>query len=572
MNRKRVTRRMVLAGLGSAVSSAIACESSETTTGATGNASGGGGLGAGSSGSAGGGTGGATTGSGGAAPDGGVMSPWPEQTGDYLSALPGHTGYGMDNYGGGGRHPTNPTPNATIVLFVDTLAAGNTGRVSTDRSGNAIGFGTFEWAFRYNPGTDRSKFIVPLVGGIIRNITPASRTPYVTYCGQAAPGAGLFLHGTKPAISPLEGEPPYGDVQIWHLRSYMGDELNGIDGEDRDAFMIQRLTSFCAINCEFAWSTDEIIDNYYGGDLHTWLYCTFTDPLHVPPDLPHPDDPPGTDHGFGPIIGGGEDLVRGCFSRCLFAHATGRNPALYSVQKAAVVNCLLYNHGHEAIVVSQRTPTPKLLNAVANMYVRGPDGPEDLRGVRESGAAMDAASHGFTDGNVAHGWTYPNQAWFIDEGGFPSSYRVDALIAEAWPKGWDAHYPLAQDLTAPSAEEKLRFVEMMETSVGAQPGARVPGIGRIATIFAQCKDALVALDSTTQWANTVEEAGGWFEVPETTIADPFAPGDDWHAPIPSGPDRDTPLTSGTFSNGRSKAGYTRLEAWALELHWFKGGR
>src|SRR5688572_8269244 len=74
--------------------------------------------------------------------DGGVVSSsaWPAQTAAYLSALPRHTGFGMDNFGGGGRHPNNPTPNRTTVLFVDSRASGVSGSISEDESGNAIGY------------------------------------------------------------------------------------------------------------------------------------------------------------------------------------------------------------------------------------------------------------------------------------------------------------------------------------------------------------------------------------------------------------------------------------------------
>jgi hypothetical protein len=67
-------------------------------------------------------------------------------------------------------------------------------------------------------------------------------------------------------------------------------------------------------------------------------------------------------------------------------------------------------------------------------------------------------------------------------------------------------------------------------------------------------------------------AGGWPSI-DTVVVNPFDPGPHWQTPIPSVAEgRDTKHTSGTFANGESRAGYTLLEAWAIERHWAVGGQ
>jgi hypothetical protein len=48
------------------------------------------------------------------------------------------------------------------------------------------------------------------------------------------------------------------------------------------------------------------------------------------------------------------------------------------------------------------------------------------------------------------------------------------------------------------------------------------------------------------------------------IVDPLNPGSHWYAPFPTAANRNTPYTSGTFSDGKSRVGYTRLDEFDYE--------
>jgi hypothetical protein len=54
---------------------------------------------------------------------------------------------------------------------------------------------------------------------------------------------------------------------------------------------------------------------------------------------------------------------------------------------------------------------------------------------------------------------------------------------------------------------------------------------------------------------------------------PNNPGSHWVAKIISAAEgRDVPYTSGTFSNGLSRVGYSPLRVLAIEQHWLVGGK
>lgn len=519
---------------------------------------------------------------------------WPAHSPGYIPVLPRHGGYGMDTPGGTGRNLATP---ATAVYLIDSLGTSNTGTARPELGANVFS-GTFQYCWRANPtsgGVPLPKVIVPIVSGWVNSGGTAGQSipgqagtvptaGFFSYWGQFAPAPGLFLRGTRPAIN------GGGNVVIMHLRSYMGDDAAGLGAGNRDAFYSGYAAGIAQnvvlLNCEFCWSVDEIIDFFRRHHLVTWAYNAFINPLHNSV-IEHPGDPIDEDHGFGPIFGGAAEGQPGsfCMYRNLLAGITGRGPAT-NAQAVAIANNLYYNAGGrpnvgsgEAIDIwSQNTSLPMIANVVGNGFIRGPNHGSSIIAMRVRSGAP-AGTQGYLSDNVVHGWTAASQASLLNSG--VSGYQQGTLRSGAWPGSWGTeatgalHW--AADPQNPTADEWAAYVDLHDEGCGAQPALRSSSYGRVANVFAQARARLAGGSTTNQFIDTVggtlAEGGddGWFSVPNTAI-DPTNPGAHWHAPLPTGAGRDTPYTTGTFSNGLSRVGRSPLEVWAIEEHWRKGGK
>jgi fibronectin type 3 domain-containing protein len=500
---------------------------------------------------------------------------FPAHTPGYLSLLPEVGGYGMQTVAGSGRHLSTP---ATTVILVNSLASGNVGGALSGLGANVFG-GTFEYAWRHSASP---KVIIPIVSGWVQiqaSIPCQTGTPprpgYVTYYGQAAPNPGLFLRGANVATNGAS------DLVAWHLRSYMGDDVAGVGAGNRDCFSSGYADGTTArvvlINCEFAWSVDEIVDFNRSHSEITLVNCAFIEPLHVS-TIVHPEDGPGVDHGFGPIIGGDTGSPQteavACF-RNLWAHTTGRNP-LISARTFVHANNLHYNHGRPGTgtgnavqIIGAGATEANYANIVGNAFVRGPNNNTTLAAISVTGS-FPAGSAGHSALNAQFGWTAPaNQNAFFTAA--PAGYIASSVQTSAYPGSWgtglSAVLQWAANPLAPTTSEWNAFVELMSATVGAQPRYRTTSVGRVGLVINQIRDRIAGVAQSDQFVDTVTEAGGWFSVSSVTI-DPLNPGTHWHAPLPIAADRDTPYTSGTFSNGKSRVGYTRLEEWAYEQHLY----
>jgi hypothetical protein len=506
---------------------------------------------------------------------------WNVHSPSYIPVIPGHSGYGMDTPGGTGRHLTTP---ATSIYLIDDLGSGNVGSARPELGTNVFS-GTFQYCWR---ATASPKVIIPIISGItnVAASVPGQQgtqptAGFFSYWGQFAPAPGFFIRNTKVFIN------GGGDVVVMHMRSYMGDDADGLGAGNRDPF-----SSGCGacspqnivlINNEFAWSVDELCDFYRTSHLVTWLYNAFINPLHDS-IINHPDDPPDFDHGFGPMYGGDSESGQpGSFTfyRNLFAHISGRAPAVMANNFSAANN-LYYNVGgrpgavgnSEAIGIwSQATTSPRRANIVGNGFIRGPENTSSIVAVRVRSGGVETGTIGYMAGNAVHGWTANSQADLVSSA--LTGWQQESLVSVAWPGSWGSeaggYTQIFEDPHNPTAEEWHAFVDLMDNSVGAQPAARTADVGRVDSVFKQIRDRLNGGSTDFQFINTVEEDGGWFDVP-TTLIDPTDPGTHWHAPLPTGSGRDTPYTSGTFSNGLSRVGRSPLEVWAIEEHWRQGGK
>lgn len=490
-------------------------------------------------------------------------------------ALPGHAGFGMDSRGGGGRNLT--TPATTVVLVNSNSSAVSGGAVSG--LGANVFAGTWRYAWQH---TASPKVIIPLVGGYIQiNDDPNSPADvgFLSYWGQFAPRPGLVLRATNPRVNGAS------DAQIWHLRSYQGDDIVSFPVGIRDCMAIGRNGSFpsriVCINCECAWGLDELLDCFYGADGLGFLYCAFIEPLHAPPALPHPEDPVGTDHGFGPIIGGGAQPGHLCTMRNLWAHTTGRNP-LTSATTFTHANNLHYNHGRPSTgqgngVHWHATNSAAMeANILGNLFMRGPNNNNSLVAAACT-VTVQPGSGAFLSKNCQHGWAAPaGQNSFMTSA--PGGFVQSTLRSNALPSFWGGSaltgvLDLAANPLAPTTTEISDFIDLMEESVGCQPGWRDANApSRVDDIFDQIRARLTGGSTSNQMIDTTAQAGGWFDLSNVGPIDPLNPGTHWHAPLPTAANRDQVLTSGLLLNGMSAVGYTRLEAWALNQHYYVGGK
>jgi hypothetical protein len=500
---------------------------------------------------------------------------WPAHVPGYVSLLPEVGGYGMNTVAGSGRHLGTP---ATTVILVNSLGTGNTGAAVTGLGANVFA-GTWEYAWRSNASP---KVIIPIISGWVQiqsDITnqtgTAPRPGYVSYYGQFAPNPGLFLRGCNATINGAS------NVAVWHLRSYMGDDVTGVSAGARDClssgYGAGTTQSVILINCEFAWSVDELVDFFRSHNQISFVGCAFIEPLHISTII-HPEDGAGVDHGFGPIIGGsaGTDQSSAVsLFRNLWAHTTGRNP-MVSAQTFVHANNLHYNHGRPTVgagsgvqIIATGAVEANFANILGNGFVRGPNNNTSLVAVSVTGS-YPTGSAGYAFANAQFGWTAPSS-----QNGFfttaPTGYAAAAVQATAYPGSWGSGLggvlQWASNPLAPTLTEWHNFVTLMEDTVGAQPRLRTSAYGRVQNVFDQIRNRLNGVTQTDQFVDTVTEAGGWFSVPSVTV-DPLNPGSEWHGPLPTGSDRDTPYTSGTFSDGKSRVGYTRLEEWAYEQHLY----
>lgn len=543
---------------------------------------------------------------------------WPAQSPGYQTALLRHAGYGMDSYGGSGRDGAS---GRQVVFFQDDFTNGSAVQAAYPGGYMRIYHGNAEGLqyLRTTGGITGPCAMIPIGSGYVNKRDDWRPQSYFDYYGQFAPGDGVIWRETQPSTV-IDFAPTNASHQrFWHMDIRAGDTTGGIASGARDAAATGGSSPSGAggggqvvwINCLFSWSLDEIVDGYYalGNGLLTFTYCVFAEPLHksIHDDTGTPDDGIGVDsHGYGPIMGEGYRWDKICFSRNLFAHSYTRNPEV-AATKLAGANNLIYNaadtsgsDGFGLILTvdydaSSPTATAMLTNWTDNLYLSGPDSTATLNPVyHPAGTAQPAGSQGYLAGNVASGYTFAAQSDLVT-GSPPASWLQGSLLTTSWPAGWgtarEGTYRITTSASPNGATptEILNFATVLCASVGPRPSisstksrartvaghvlARLSGSGdQGATV-----NSVAGTSDPSGWPNVAlrfsPNAGDWPSLSSLTI-DPFSPGSYWHAAMPlngTEPD-DRVLTTGTFSNGLSKAGYTAIEAWAIEQHYYVGGQ
>ncbi len=507
---------------------------------------------------------------------------WPYQSTPYLSALPGVAGPGLDVSAG-----DLPSKLYFITSYADTDEG------DEDPRGPNCFSGTARYCWGADQGEGFHKYVLPLIGGYVylgRAIATADGRGNMDYVGQAAPGAGLFIQAAAMRL--------YGgsNMRVWHLPSWVGDlpsapGCTNFHAGNRDAHQAGGdgfLPSNCAfINCEARFSMDEGVQAYYAINGVSWIRGAVYDPLHIPPDFADPDivnHEPGADHGYGHIIGGGDFADNSLVSQSLYAHTTDRNP-LVSANNHAHVNVLHYDHGRpdckkgEGLNVSdnggfnEAAGKSQQCNLVGSVSVRGPNNNDTLCFARTL-SDITAGSTAHAAHNSQFGWENPasQDDFFTNK---PDGYMQPTLRTSAWPAGLGMNYsgvlkPCAEPLK-PTTQEGLAFAHLIRCTVGVKPARRYLYKGGVNTVMDQIDAAIRGISASSQWVNTVEEAGGWPDMPTVSV-DPENPGSEYHEPMPLGADRDDVLLSGNFADGSSKVGYTKIRAWTIDKYFYDMGR
>lgn len=497
------------------------------------------------------------------------MMDWTYQSAAYLSALPGLIGPGMDVTAG-----DKPSKLYFITSKKDTKEGG------PDPRGPNCFSGTARWCWGADQGENFHKFVVPDVGGYVNLgrvlLTPAGRGD-MDYIGHAAPGAGLFFQTT---VMNVNGG---SNVRIWHMPSWMGDlpaaeGVTNMHAGNRDALQASadgyKAKNVAFINCEARFSMDEAVQFFYAMEGVSWIRGVIYDPLHAPPGFGDPSIPnhePGTDHGYGHIVGGSDFVDLSYVAQSLYAHTTDRNP-LMAANNHAHVNVLHYDHGRahvakgEGLNVSDNggfnaaAGKSMQCNMVGSMSVRGPNNNDSLCFAKVTGS-LPKGSSGHSAWNSQFGWgrVGSQDDFFTSK---PSGYMKPTLRMSAWPEGLGSNYagvlrPCVNPLH-PRVQEGLDFVDLMRRTVGVMPNRRYLYGNNVNKLCDQISNAIRGVQAPSQYINTVADSGGWPVLPEY--------GDNRYAPFPVDAARDEIILSGPF------AGLSRIREWIILQYHSTMGR
>jgi len=532
-------------------------------------------------------------------------SMWPAQNPGGVPFLPATGGWAYDSYGGSGR---DGATGRVTVFFLDDYTAGSAVSAAYPGGYTRILHGNIEgFAAASSP-----KVLIPIKAGTVQMNSDFRPGNYMDMYMQFAPGNGVLFRQSPPAVSIVYGGATASHQRYWHADFRVGDDAGGIDPSNRDGGSVggwdvngtNLPTHNTWINCNFNWSIDECIDGYFGGDYYSFLYCVFGESLHKA------QNNKGTivSHGYGPILGDGYRFDRLDIQRSIFAHLQSRQPLTATI-RLSYANNIVYNPGdpdnNTAIGIQltvdydATTPysSPMYANILNNMFVKGPNGASSFNAITVDPAGTDptvrlpTGSQGYIAGNAVDGWTYATND-SLRTGVWPTGWLQSSEVTAAMPPGWSGNIKAIGTGTTPnsySSAEKIAFATLIKNSVGPLPGKRTPA-DRAGVIAGHCLSKLLgsggqgtcvnSVSGTSDpagWPNTAlrftPNAGGYPSMGSTAV-DPFSPGTAWVSALPlngSAPD-DRILSSGVFSNGLSKAGYTAIEAWGIDQHYYVGGQ
>ncbi len=191
----------------------------------------------------------------------------------------------------------------------------------------------------------------------------------LTVEGDSAPRGGICLKNEGIRIQSSE-------VIIRHLRIRPGPDA--LDPGNNDCITVQNSKALIA-NCSLSWATDEIITCSGASDI-TIQYCIISEGI-----LPT---------YFGAFMTFFSDRIS--FHHNLIAHINDRMPTIKG-GKIDVRNNVVYN-AKNLLQINPMT-SPALVNIVGNNYIPGPDTTASAYINPEPGAAFEAESEIYLEGN-----------------------------------------------------------------------------------------------------------------------------------------------------------------------------
>lgn len=523
----------------------------------------------------------------------GPVPAWPTQTPSYLSVVPNAAGYGTDQFGGSGRHPTSgshATVNTTYVMFVDrrTISgAANQGGSTFGATNDAldtserIGFGSFGWCVEKPlPSGFDSRVIIPLVSGLIdysrSYVNRASSgnayivpiyTPFITYAGQCAPSPGLHHQDITFINGPIDVGAKNGNHLLWHLSAWhSGDPmLNQAQG----TIFLTAADKVLFANCLAGWAQDESfscgVDSANPSSEVGYWQCLVMEPLG---NLVK-DGGANTGHGWLII----DYANKTSMTRTVGILIVQRNPGAFPNGALSVVNHLAASHGNSdggaaADYGSSSTGTAALINHESSVLVHWPTHTTQTRPIRRGNIRIWGASSQIFWGGTAVGQNNNRQLFApwaeSDYFGGSTSGNQAARISSTWPDGL---VPFTVGTVGGSDAAAREMAELCLNHVGPTPAARLPVIQR-AIDFVKNRLAVNGGPYGVLLPTLASVTALIPSVAQNTISNPYLSQSEWGnraVPLLSA-SRDTPHTTGAFSNGTSRVGYTRLEEFLYEVH------
>jgi hypothetical protein len=159
------------------------------------------------------------------------------------------------------------------------------------------------------------------------------KDPYITIAGQSAPGSGITLKNSGIQVETH-------DIIIRHLKIRPGDDTDGTNPSDRDAFFIFKdrdCHNIVLDHVSFTWGIDENVSFSTGTNNLTMQNCIVAEGLS---NSLHNEG----EHSKGLLMLNNLDNIS--IINNLFAHNMNRNPLISSnTRNVHVVNNLVYNWG-----------------------------------------------------------------------------------------------------------------------------------------------------------------------------------------------------------------------------------
>jgi hypothetical protein len=259
----------------------------------------------------------------------------------YLPVFPGAQGFGTETPAGRGGK----------IIKVTNLNDSGTGslRAAIEASGPRI--------------------VVFEVGGAIKASKDLRITnPFITIAGQTAPSPGIHIQGAGLSVRT-------NNVLVQHLTLRPGDDLNGPNPDDRDAFQILGKPQFDTYNVVLdhisaSWAIDETGSTWYPVNDVTISNSILSEGLDKSLHTKGP-------HSKGMLIGGQGKRISMIGN--LLAHNVERMPMIQGNCSVVFNNNVLYNVGISSYASIGQAAGPTLVSMVGNVFINGPNTPSNAR-------------------------------------------------------------------------------------------------------------------------------------------------------------------------------------------------